>query len=63
MKRLLILLFCLIASLTQAQISFNYQNVKTSDVIYSISKLTETTIVAPEINYYISLQAKDVYRI
>jgi len=63
MKRLLILLFCLIASLTQAQISFNYQNVKTSDVIYSISKLTETTIVAPEINYYISLQAKDVSRI
>lgn len=60
MKKLLILLLLLVASFAQAQISFNYQNVKTSDVVYSISKLTETTIVAPEINYYISLQAKDV---
>jgi len=60
MKRLFILFGILIACVANAQISFNYQNVKMSDVVYSISKLTETTIVAPEINTYISLQAKDV---
>lgn len=60
MKLTTIILGILLATMAQAQISFNYQNVKASDVVYSISKLTETTIVAPEINTYISLQAKDV---
>lgn len=61
MKKLFCTLVGILAvAMAHAQISFNYQNVKASDVIYSISKLTETTIVAPEINTYISLQAKDV---
>lgn len=60
MKLLTSLILIFLATLSQAQISFNYKNVKASDVVYSISKLTKTTIVAPEINTQISLQANDV---
>jgi hypothetical protein len=60
MKLLTTILALINFACVYAQISFNYENVKTSDVIYSISKLTETTIVAPEINTYISLQATNV---
>lgn len=60
MKRWCLVLLCMLAQFASAQLSFDYQNVTTNDVIYSMSKLTNTTIVAPTINQRISLQAKDV---
>jgi type II secretory pathway component GspD/PulD (secretin) len=60
MKTSFLALGLLLVTTANAQISFNYKNVKASDVVYSISKLTKTTIVAPEINTQISLQANDV---
>ena len=60
MKRWFLVLMCMLASLASAQLSFDYQNITTNEVIYSLSKLTNTTIVAPNINQRISLRATDV---
>lgn len=60
MKRWFLVLLCMLAQFASAQLSFDYQNITTNEVIYSLSKLTNTTIVAPTINQRISLRATDV---
>lgn len=60
MKRWFLVFVCMLSQMASAQLSFDYQNITTNEVIYSLSKLTNTTIVAPTISQRISLQAKDV---
>lgn len=60
MKRWLLVLLCMLSQIASAQLSFDYQNITTNEVIYSLSKLTNTTIVAPTISQRISLRATDV---
>lgn len=60
MKRWFLVLLCMLAQFASAQFSFDYQNITTNEVIYSLSKLTNTTIVAPTISQRISLRATDV---
>lgn len=60
MKRWFLAMLLALAQIASAQLSFDYQNITTNEVIYSLSKLTDTTIVAPAINQRISLRAKDV---
>jgi len=60
MKRWFLILLCMLAQIASAQLSFDYQNITTNEVIYSLSKLTNTTIVAPTISQRISLRATDV---
>lgn len=61
MKRLaLIFGIVALATLSSAQISFKFYKTKTSDVVASISRLTNVTIVTPAINTPISLRAKNV---
>jgi len=60
MKRWFLAMLLMLTQVAFAQLSFDYQNITTNEVIYSMSKLTNTTIVAPTINQRISLRATDV---